>query len=68
MSDLLRVHDFVRLAKQHGFDMWYDPAIRLWILMNDQGEAVEYFTRAVLRKMGFKRFAKVYLGVEDGYL
>lgn len=61
MSHLLRVHDFVRLAKEHGFDMWYDPNVRLWTLMDPQGQVVEYFTRAVLRKMGFDRFAKVYL-------
>lgn len=65
MSTLIRVHDFVRLAKKHGFDMWYDPSIRLWTLMNSRGEVVDYFTRAVLNKMGFDRFAKVYLGVKN---
>lgn len=66
MSHLIRVHDFVKLASKHGFDMWYDPNIRLWTLMNSNNQAVDYFTRAVLLKMGLDRFARVYLGVRDG--
>jgi hypothetical protein len=63
MSHLIRVHDFVKLASKHGFDMWYDPKIRLWTLIDRDNNVVDYFTRAVLLKMGLNSFARVYLGV-----
>lgn len=68
MSDLLRVHDFVKLAAKYGFDMWYDPSLRLWTLVDTNNEVVDRFTRTVLRNMGIKRFAEVFLGVKDGHL
>lgn len=61
---LLHVHDFVKLASEHGYSMWYDPNIRLWTLMDSGGQVVDYFTRAVLRNMGLSRFAQVYLGAK----
>ena len=66
MGQLIRVHAFVKLANEYGYDMWYDPAIRMWTLMNPHGDVESYFTRAVLINMGLTRFATVYLGAKNG--
>lgn len=67
MSNLLRVHDFVKLASRHGFDMWYDPNIRFWTLIDDHGRVVDYFTKSVLNSMGLDKFARVYLNLQDEF-
>jgi len=66
MSHTLRLLDYVTLARENGFDLWYNPFDQRWTLTDreDRGPAM-LFTRDELLDMNIYNFGVRYLLASD---
>jgi hypothetical protein len=66
MSHTLRLLDYVTLARENGFDLWYNPFDQRWTLTDrEDRRAAMLFTRDELLSMNMYNFGVRYLLASD---
>jgi len=66
MSHTLRLLDYVTLARENGFDLWYNPFDQRWTLTDRESQRpAMLFTRDELLGMNIYNFGVRYLLASD---
>lgn len=61
-------YDFVALARDYEFDLWYNPRGKTWNLTSrDDLQYALYFTRNQLLNMGIEKFRLLYLTPKNSF-
>jgi hypothetical protein len=66
MSHTLRLLDYVTLAREYGFDLWYNPFDQRWTLTDRENlQRDMLFTKQELLSMNMQQFGVRYLKISD---